>query len=69
MLEQSKAKTIAGINLNAGGEGAKISASGWSKLLDPSRKGTAFISARRIQYEAPPNRVHVEAKVRFRTDG
>ena len=64
MLERTKQKTMAGIDLHADGEGASMSASGSSKLLDLRKKGAVFASAGRIQYEAPPTYVHAEGHVR-----
>jgi len=64
LLQQAKTKTEAGMNVKAEGEGAKTSISSSARLLASSRKGAAFISARKIQYEAPPMRVHAEGKLR-----
>ncbi len=64
LLQQAKSKTEAGMNAKAEGEGAKVSISGSASLLDSSREGVVFISGRRVQYEAPPMRVHAEGKVR-----
>lgn len=64
LLGDAKAKTESGINAKASGEGTKVSISGFSRLLDSGRKGAVFVSANRIQYEAPPMRVHGEGKVK-----
>jgi hypothetical protein len=65
VLQQAKMKTEAGMNVKAEGEGASASISSSAWFLDSSRKGVAFISARKIQYEAPPMRVHAEGKLRL----
>lgn len=64
LLQGAKTKTEAGMNVKAEGAGAKASLSGSAWFLDSSHKGVVFISARKVQYEAPPMRVHVEGKVR-----
>jgi hypothetical protein len=64
MLDRGKQETMANMNLHADGEGASVSASGSSKLLDSHNKGAVFISARKIQYEAPPTRIHAEGRVK-----
>lgn len=64
LLQGAKTKTEAGMNVKAQGEGAKASISSSAWYLDSSRKGAAFISTRKIQYEAPPMRVHAEGKLR-----
>lgn len=62
LLDGAKSKTEAGMNLKAEGEGAKVSMSSWARFL--GHKGLVFISARKIEYEAPPMRVHVDGSVR-----
>jgi hypothetical protein len=69
LLQQAKTKTAAGMKVNAEGKGAKASISGWARFLDSSRKGVAFISTRKVQYEAPPMRVHVEGNAKFDDGG
>jgi hypothetical protein len=64
LLQRAKTKTEAGMNVKAEGEGAKASISSSAWFLGPSHKGAVFISARKIQYEAPPIRVHAEGKLR-----
>ncbi|HWI56669.1 MAG TPA: hypothetical protein VNZ22_05550 [Bacillota bacterium] len=64
LVQQAKTKTEAGMNVKAEGEGAKVSISSSVGFLDSSHKGVVFISARKIQYEAPPMRVHAEGKLR-----
>ena len=64
LLGDAKAKGKAGINAKASGEGAKVSIAGFSRLLDSNRKGGVFVSADRIQYEAPPMRVHAEGRLK-----
>jgi hypothetical protein len=63
LLQQAKTKTEASMNLQAEGEGAKVSASSDAWFLDTSRKGVVFVSARKIEYEAPPMRVHAEGNL------
>ena len=64
LIDQGKSKAEAGLNMTAKGEGSKASLSSSASFLKSSRKGAAFVSARKIQYEAPPMRVHVAGKVR-----
>lgn len=64
LLQRAKMKTEAGMNMKAEGEGAKVSISSSAWFLDSSRKGAVFINARKVQYEAPPMRIHAEGKVR-----
>jgi hypothetical protein len=63
LLQQAKTKTEAGMKMKAEGEGAKASISSSASFLKWSGKGVVFISARKIQYEAPPMQVHAEGKV------
>ncbi len=65
LLDQGKSKAEAGMNLKAEGEGAKVSMSSSARFLAGKRKGTVFISDRKIQYEAPPMHIHAEGKVRI----
>lgn len=69
LLGEAQTRTEAGMNANANGEGAKASVSGFARLLDSSRKGSVFVCAGRIQYEAPPMHIHVEGQVRVRGTG
>jgi hypothetical protein len=64
LLQRAKTKTEAGMNVKAEGEGAKASISSSAWFLGSSRKGAVFISVRKVQYEAPPMRVHAEGKLR-----
>jgi hypothetical protein len=64
LIDQGKSKAEAGMNISANGEGSKASMSSSASFLSSSRKGAAFVSARKIQYEAPPMHVHVSGKVR-----
>jgi hypothetical protein len=64
LLQGAKMKTEAGLNVKAEGEGAKASISSSAWFLDSTHKGAVFISARKVQYEAPPMRVHAEGKLR-----
>lgn len=64
LLEQGKTKAESGLNISAQGKGAKSSLSGSASFLRSSRKGVAFVSAKKIQYEAPPMHIHVSGKVR-----
>ena len=64
LLQQAKTKTEAGMSAKAEGEGAKVSISSSASYLNWNRKGAVFISAGKIQYEAPPMHVHAEGKVR-----
>lgn len=65
LLQQGKAKTEAGMNVNAEGKGAKASISGSASFLNSKHKGVVFISPRKIQYEAPPMRVRAESRLSF----
>jgi hypothetical protein len=62
ILDRAKQNKMSALDLHAHGEGSRFSASGWSKLLDARQKGIVFVSAGRIQYEAPPTHVHAEGK-------
>jgi hypothetical protein len=64
ILQQAKTKTEAGMNVKAEGEGAKVSISSSAWFLSSTRRGAVFISTGKVQYEAPPMRVHAEGKLR-----
>ena len=67
LLQSGKEKAFANMNLSA--EGAKMSASASSGLLDSRRKGAVFISRERIEYEAPPTWVRARASVHMNSRG
>lgn len=67
LLKAAKTKTEAGMNMKAEGEGARVSMSSSARFL--GHKGLVFVSARKIEYEAPPMRVHVEGAVRVSGPG
>lgn len=67
LLQSGKEKAFASMNLSA--EGAKMSASASSGLLDSRRKGAVFISQERIDYEAPPTWVRARASVKINSGG
>ncbi len=67
LLQSGKDKAVANLNVNADGQGAKMSASASAGLLHSSRKGAVFVSKDRLDYEAPPIWVRSRASIKLKT--